>query len=136
MKRFLVACFLFLSVFAALPGAADAQTIRTYDATKATLTNADTAYINCTVDDDGKSIQVVVTRLTGTAAGKVLLLASNDGVNYFAPPGADTATLTNAAKNTKFWTITPLNYATYQVKVISSGTTTLSAKGVVVRRKL
>jgi len=134
MKRIL---FFLLSLLAlsSVTEIVTAQQVVVAASAKATLTNADTSYIKFDVPDDAKSIQVVVKRASGTAAGRAVLKASNDGVNYIAV-GVDTLTFSNAATNTKFWTITPLNYASYYVELISSGTTTLTAKGYMVRRRL
>lgn len=115
------------------PESASAQMTRTYSASKAVLTNADTAKISLEVDDNAKSVQVVVTRLSGTAAGRAVLKASNDGVNFIAV-GPDTLTFSNQVTNTKFWTLSPLLYNQYQVEVITSGTVTASAKGYLLRR--
>lgn len=135
MKRIL---FLLLSftLLGTITGNAFAQQVTVVKSAKDTLNNADTSYIKFeAAPDDSKSIQLVVKRASGTAAGRAVLKATNDGVNFIAI-STDTLTFSNAATNTKFWTISPLYYSTYYVELISSGTTKLTAKGYLVRRRL
>jgi hypothetical protein len=126
---------LILGLCAAFAAPSQAQQVVKVSATKAVLTNVDTAFLKLDMaTDDVKSIQVVVTRLTGTAGGKAILRGSNDGVNFIAV-GPDTLTLTNAVTNTKFWTLSSPLYAQYKVEVISVNGCTLSAKGYLCKRK-
>jgi hypothetical protein len=68
----------------------------------------------------GIVISPIVTRISGTAAGKVYLSESFDGVNYSA--NLDSITLTNAVTNTGIWKRTPPFANFYRVQFISSGT--------------
>lgn len=101
---------------------------------KATLTNTDTTYIKVDVPDDAKSIQIVVKRNSGTAAGRAVLLASNDGVSFEAF-GADTLTFSNKATNSHLWKVNNPDYGQYYIELISSGTTNLSPKAYMIRRR-
>jgi len=87
-----------------------------------TLTNADTTskVINVTAGYASLAIQPIVKRLSGTAAGTVVLYGSIDGVNYVST--GDTLTLTNQVTNTKLWNIGVPAYSSYKVVAISSGT--------------
>lgn len=135
MKRMPLFLILIMSALLCITNV-HAQQVSVVKSTKDTLTNADTSSIKFTeVTDDARSIQVVVKRASGTAAGRAVLKASNDGTNFVAI-STDTLTFSNAAVNTKFWTITPVNYAQYYIELISSGTTKLTAKGYLVRRRL
>lgn len=87
-----------------------------------TLTNADTTSKVLTVSGGFSSLsfQVNVTRLSGTAAGTVVLYASNDGTNYVST--GDTLTLSNQVTNTATWNVGLPAFAYYKVIAISSGT--------------
>lgn len=87
-----------------------------------TLANADTTskVINVTAGYASLAIQPIVKRLSGTAAGTVVLYGSIDGVNYVST--GDTMTLTNQVTNTTLWKIGVPAYSSYKVVAISSGT--------------
>ncbi len=133
MKRILV-FILTLSTLLCMTVALHAQQVTVLKSAQDTLVNADTSYIMVNAPDDTKSIQIVVKRHSGTAAGRAVLKATNDGSNYFAV-GVDTLTFSNAAVNTHKWVISPLYYGQYYIELISSGTTKLTANGYMVRRK-
>ncbi len=67
------------------------------------------------------SFQAVVTKVSGTVAGNVILEASNDGTNY-AAISTDTLTLTDVATNTQLWSVTNAPYKYYRLKGTGSGT--------------
>ena len=87
-----------------------------------TLVNADTTskVIMVTAGYSGVVIQPIVTRLSGTAAGKVYLYESLDGTNYGS--AVDSLTLSNQVTNTGLWKRTPPHPVFYKVTGISSGT--------------
>ena len=89
-----------------------------------TLTNADTVIVNLTLSTilDGVILQPVVTRVSGTAAGRVVLTQSINGVNYIR---TDSVSLTNVATNSFFISKTVPVAPFYRVEFISSGTTVL-----------
>ncbi len=66
-----------------------------------TLTNADTVIVNLTLSTilDGVILQPVVTRVSGTAAGRVVLTQSINGVDYIR---TDSVSLSNVVTNTAF----------------------------------
>lgn len=89
-----------------------------------TLTNADTIVKNLTLSTtaNGIILQPVVTRVSGTAAGKVVLLQSIDGTNFIR---TDSIAFTNVVTNTGFITKSQPLAPYYRVEFVSSGTTVL-----------
>lgn len=86
------------------------------------LTNADTVskVITATAGYSGIAIQPVVTKVSGTAAGSVVLYESLDGTNYKST--GDTLSLTNVASQTTIWKKVSPVPVYYKVIGISSGT--------------
>lgn len=89
-----------------------------------TLTNTDTVIVNLTLSTilDGVILQPVITRVSGTAAGKVVLTQSINGIDFIR---TDSLVLSNVAKNTSFITKTGTVATYYRVEITSSGTTVL-----------
>ena len=96
------------------------------------------------------SIQAVVTKISGTAAGTVTLQGSNDGTNYvtvstsyllgtFTAPyttgGAATLSVTNVTTNTKIFTLIGSPYAYYRLSYTGSGTMSCRLRGYVLGNK-
>ena len=96
----------------------------------ATLTNADTVEITQTVEGvyNTVSLQVVITKYSGTAAGTAILMGSVDGTNYL-DINTDTLTLANQTTNTKAWVLEGSMFKYYKVNVITTGTVSAQAKG-------
>lgn len=88
------------------------------------LINADTVVKDITLSTtlNGIILQPVITRVSGTAAGKVVLSQSIDGTNYIP---TDSITLTNIVTNTAFFTKSQPTALYYRLTFISSGTTAL-----------
>lgn len=86
-----------------------------------TLTNTDTLYkvIKATAGYSALGIQPVVTKISGTVAGNVILQSSLDGVNYV---NTDTLALTDAATNTKLFSKVTTPFVYYRLRFITSGT--------------
>lgn len=119
--------FLLLSVFALTVFAAHAQfgkPIKMPLAVGDTAVNTTAAakIITTTAGYNAIGIQPVVTKVSGTVAGKAYLLWSLDGTNYIK---TDSITLTNVTTNTAVWAkqTTPAGY--YKVQVV--GTDTMAA---------
>lgn len=105
-----------------------------------TLTSARTSLSYKTI-----SIDVTVTKLSGTIAGTITLQGSVNGTNYVTVPtafietpsgqapystgGAATFTATNVATQTKIWSIIGNPYAYYRVSYTGSGTMVGTIKG-------
>lgn len=87
-----------------------------------TLVNADTVtkVIRITGNFQAIAIQPIITRLSGTAAGSVVLEGSVDGVNYVSL--GDTLSVTNQVTNTAVWSKGYAIYPYYRIRAISSGT--------------
>ena len=88
------------------------------------LINADTVVKNITLSSslNGVIFQPIITRASGTAAGKVVFAQSLDGVNYIS---TDSIALTNVVTNTAFLSkVTPV-CTNWRITFISSGTTAL-----------
>lgn len=106
---------------------AKAQTpakVMTVTSTSYSNTGADTATILSNIASDNVSIQPVVTKVSGTIAGKAFVWVSLDGVNY-QKLTTDSMVLTNTTTNTKVFTIAPSKYLYY--RVITTGTGTMAA---------
>ncbi len=87
-----------------------------------TSVDADTLVISFTnIGSNVKSFQASVSRLSGTAAGTVILQGTVDG-NWVTLK--DTMTLSNQATNTKVWPICQTTYTSYRAYYIASGTQT------------
>lgn len=80
------------------------------------------------------SFQAIVTKVSGTVDGTVLLEASNDGTNYIAI-STDTLNLTDVATNTKLWTVTSAPYKYYRLKGTGSGTMAAIISGYAVTKQ-
>jgi len=88
------------------------------------LINADTVVKNITLSSslNGVIFQPVVTRASGTAAGKVVFSQSIDGINYTP---TDSLTLTNIVSNSTIIGKTTPVATNWRITFISSGTTAL-----------
>lgn len=84
-------------------------------------TSVDTMYYSLSKSYQQLAIQPVYTRLTGTAAGKMYLAYSVNGLNYIT---SDSVTISNAASNTTIWNkITAAKY----FRIITGGATVVTA---------
>ena len=88
------------------------------------LINSDTVVKDITLSNtlNGIILQPVITRASGTAAGKVVLSQSIDGTNYIP---TDSLVLTNILTNTTLITKSQPTALYYRLTFISSGTTVL-----------
>ena len=86
-----------------------------------TLTNADTLYkeIKVTAGYSALGIQPVITKISGTVAGNVILQSSLDGVNYI---NTDTLVLANVAVNTKLFAKVTTPFTFYRLYFLTAGT--------------
>jgi hypothetical protein len=75
------------------------------------------------------AIQVNVTKVSGTVAGKAYLASSLDGVNYTVTDSS--AAFTDQTTNVAFFTKTPPPYGYYQVRVRPMGAATATMQGIV-----
>ena len=126
MKKFLFASLIIAAVATSFQS--HAQIVTAVTLSKATLTNTDTAKSFLAVDKSVVSVEVAVSKTSGTVAGVVKLQGTFDKVNY---DDLNTLTLADQALNRKMMAVsTPLVYPFYRIIFISSGTnvTAVSAK--------
>lgn len=86
------------------------------------VVNAQTKY--CSVKpvgvNDAISIQITLTKASGTVAGKTYLQGTVDGTNYVT---LDSMTATNQTTNTKVFIVaSPKNYASFRTTTVGTGT--------------
>lgn len=116
LKLFITTFFLAVVIFMATTSAkAQNPAERVIKYAPDTATSADTVIITFTgIGSHLKSMSTVVTKVTGTIAGIVLLQGSNDDVTWY-DVNTDTLTCTNQTTNKKHWAITATNYYSYRV---------------------
>lgn len=101
-----------------------------------TITNTETEYIYYKAATNYVvSVQVQVTKLSGTVAGTVILEGSIDGTNYTTIREADTLTMTNTTSQGYLWTFSPSPYVYYRIKGTGSGTMAARIYGYMVSKK-
>jgi heme/copper-type cytochrome/quinol oxidase subunit 1 len=87
---------------------------------KDTNTNATTTYITFpAIQSNVKSFSAVVTKISGTVAGTVILQGTDDGTNWF---NIDTLTLANQATNQRVYIPLKTYYYSYRQQFITTGT--------------
>lgn len=112
---------------------------------KDTVTNTATNSVTLQVQNwyETLSIQPIVTKLSGTAAGTVTLQGSNDGTNfvtvntkylstldpYFTSGAAATLTVTNVTTTTGIFVILGSPYQYYRLSYTGSGTMSCTLQG-------
>lgn len=128
----LVILLSFTSVFAQLPNAYPITMTNSLD----TISNTTPQNCSITVTEYNKLVaaQIVVTKRTGTIAGKAELQGSIDGTNY-KRIATDTLLMTNQTTNTYVWVISNPCYYKYRILVTGSGTMSASISGSFLKRK-
>ncbi len=107
-----------------------------YGVAKDTVTNAGTKTETLKINNWYKTVtlQPVVTKVSGTAAGTVTLQGSNDGVNYvtvntsYLLGASATMTVTNVTTSTKLFVVTGNPYQYYRFSYAGSGTMVCTIK--------
>ena len=127
LKHFL-AIFLVATLTLVTTAAFSQNKIYNLKPTKTTLSGTDTTYLTAAYvgAHETASFQYVHDKLTGTVGGSVILEVSNNGTTW-TTIGEDTLTLTNVAQTQKIWSITPFNYRSARLKVLTSGSQTSQA---------
>ncbi len=91
-----------------------------------TVTNTGTAYLSLKVTGYyGVSIQLTMTKISGTVGGSVVLQGSNDGTNYVTIPSSGSLTATNVTSQGYLWYYSNSPYLYY--RVLATGTGTMAA---------
>ena len=130
MKKILYLAFMCVCV--AFIGRVHAQ--GPMSASQTTLTNADTSYLTAT-PGGGKfvSLQLNITKVSGTVAGSVLVQSSNDASSWYT--STDTAhavigayTITDGNQS-KFWELGEQRSRYYRLRVITTGTQVSTVNG-------
>jgi len=112
-----------------------------YNLNSDTVSNSATNYVTARVSNyyTSVTIQAVVTKLSGTAAGTVTVQGSNDGTNYETVNTSfitsQTLTVTNVTTSTKLFVITGSPYAYYRLSYTGSGTMSCTLKGYLLPNK-
>ena len=130
MKKFILIAVLGLFSFAA--SAQVTSMTSQYSQTTDTVTNTGTKYMYITVPSshENVSIQSVVTKTSGTAAGYVYIQGSLDGVNYVGNIATtDSAAVSNVTTNTAIFTMSSKQYKYYRLAYTGSGTMVCTLKG-------
>lgn len=129
--------FILLLAVAATATATQAQVVSMGDDDTITNTDADTVSKNLKVGLNANvSIQVIINRLSGTAAGTAIVygaISNGDTVMYV--PTGDTLAFTNVAVQSKVFDYPTGKYSHYRVIYTSSGTTSLRARAWLYARK-
>jgi hypothetical protein len=87
---------------------------------KDTNTNATTTYVTFAgISSNVKSFSAVVTKISGTVAGTVILQGTVDGTNWY---NIDTLTLANQATNQRSYVPTKTSYYSYREAFTTTGT--------------
>lgn len=116
-----------------------------------TVTNTATNYVSLQVQNwyQTVSIQAVVTKISGTAAGTVTLQGSNDGTNYvtvntaylntgapqYTTGAAATLAVTNVTTTTGIWVVKGSPYEYYRLSYTGSGTMACKLQGTMLPSK-
>ena len=131
MKKFLVLASITLCLAICAPPI-EAQTPLV--ASKTANTNADTSYVTFKMLPyfDQMSVQLIVSKTSGTVAGYIRPQYSLDGVNYIN--ANDSLTVGNLTTQSNVWTYTGNSYLFYRYRYITSGTQVSALKGYYLTR--
>ena len=108
-----------------------------------TVTNTATETLSAQLNGsfDVVTVQLTVTKISGTVGGTAILQASLDGTTWTTlntaaiPQNNDTITLTNVSTNSCFWVIEPSKYLYYRVSVTGTGTMAARVAAKLLSRK-
>lgn len=101
-----------------------------------TVTNTGVKYQIAAVAgyQDVITIQTVITKISGTVAGTVIIQGSLDGVNY-TTIGTDSLTATDVATQSKSWSVNPSSFTHYRVSYTGAGTMSAKINSKILWRK-
>lgn len=102
------------------------------------VTNAGTATLtsgNQTTGTGNVSIQLVVTKVSGTISGTAKPQGSIDGANWVDLPSQTAFTLTDVATQSTIWYVQNQRAAKYRVLVTGSGTMVATPSGTMLLDK-
>lgn len=141
-KLFFALAFLLVGV------SAQAQSytlLSVWGATTDSVTNTETTVMSKQIPGTGVvTVQLNITKISGTAAGAAILQGSLDGSKWvtlhYATGGAttgvqnDSFTLTNVTDQSVTWVINPSAYVYYRVSVTGSGTNLMRLAATAIKR--
>lgn len=133
MKKILFGLILLCFTFSAI---AQKQTVITMPNDAAAIVNTGTVKATAKLDQAARTvtIQSVVTKVSGTVGGKLVLWGSLDGVNY-EKAATDTLILANQTTNLKVWKLDYNRYYYYRVIATGSGTMNATVANYIMPRK-
>lgn len=141
MKKLIALTLLVAGLFIAQPSEVKAQGTLTVTAlsggdTNAVNTTAAYKKMSTTLFPTGflngyevVSVQILITKRSGTTTGKAQLVGSIDGTNYFVIASDTMAIANQTGVQTYGWTVSPSKWKYYGVKVTGSNTLTMSIDG-------
>ncbi len=144
MKKILIIVSMFSVLLALSPTKTDAQVITIGGVSSSvngatgnslkldTVVNTAAKYLvaSVAVKSPTVAIQFDCTKISGTVAGTIVPVASNDGVTYYVN-GASTMTATDVASQGNIWVV-PAGYKYYGVRWTGTGTMSASIKTTIV----
>lgn len=137
MKKLFALLIAAVTIAFVVPAETKAQVsspVKTTKVSADTTADAATVYVTLTAAPDNLvSISAVVTKVSGTVAGTVILQGTADGTNWVTIDG-DTLTLANQTTNVIVWTVTHNSFYSYRIKHTGSGTQRSIPSLVYVRR--
>ena len=115
---------------------AQKQTVITMPNDAAAIVNAGVVKATAKLDQNARTVtlQSVVTKVSGTVGGKLVLWGSLDGVNY-EKAATDTLILANQTTNIKVWKLDYNRYYYYRVIATGSGTMNATIANYIMPRK-
>jgi hypothetical protein len=145
MKKYLLIAVALIAIVASASIEAKAQEqnfLSPYSLTSDTVTNAGTAYLTIRarqINSSYTTIQVVVTKISGTVGGTISLQGSLDGTSYKALNTAETqtalATITATdASNVYHWRLNGNPFQYYRVSWTGTGTMAASFTSQILHR--
>lgn len=95
-----------------------------------TLSNATTKTQTATIPgyNDLVTVQVFLNKISGTAAGKVYLLGSINGIDFTRAGGSDSLTVLNVATQNRSFIIAPSQFTAYRIQFVGGVGATQSVR--------
>ena len=140
MKKFLLLITMAIGLIATMPLQSEAQTpmVGANSLTTDTVTNtaSKTLVLKVPGYHSSVTIQVDITKISGTLGGTLVPIASNDGTTYYdcSASSSDTVTVANSESQGKLYSMPP-GYLYYGVKWTGTGTMSGSFTAKLLARK-
>lgn len=134
MKRFIAMCAFALLCFTAQAQTYDLKSASGYSVDTVANTGTKSQKINVKSYAPTGLIQVVVEKISGTVAGKVLLFGSVNGTDFIQIK-TDSLVAGNVTTQTKIFDVSPAKYPFYQVTYTGVGTMSAKLKSALAIKK-